>query len=450
MHPDRVRFLKKAPQGKGPVLYWMSRDQRSRDNWALLFAQETALEKKSPLLVVFCLVPKFSGAAFRQYAFMIKGLQEIEQSLKKKDIPFVCLFGDPKEKIPQWLRQTHASCLITDFDPLHIKRRWKDEVGRVIDIPFMEVDAHNIIPCWVASGKQEFGAYTLRPKIHRLLDEFLEEIPPLKKHPVTWEKKSSDIDWTAVIKNLKIKAALPEVAWLTPGEKAAGKALHDFLQTRLAFYNNKRNDPNQKGQSDFSPYLHFGQLSAQRIALELRNISKCHDSKKSFLEELVVRRELSDNFCFYNSQYDQFEGFPNWAQKTLNEHRRDPREYLYTEGEFEKGQTHDPLWNAAQMEMVRKGKMHGYMRMYWAKKILEWTASPEEAQQIAVSLNDKYELDGRDPNGYTGIAWSIGGVHDRAWGERSVFGKIRYMSFNGAKSKFDVAEYIAENLTKGF
>jgi deoxyribodipyrimidine photo-lyase len=447
MHPDRVRFLKRGPQGKGPVIYWMSRDQRIRDNWALHYAQETALEKKSSLLVVFCLVPKFSGATLRQYAFMIKGLQEVEQSLQRKDIPFVCLFGDPTEKIPQWVRQINASYLITDFDPLRIKRRWKDEVGRAIGIPFMEVDAHNIVPCWAASGKQEFGAYTLRPKIQRLLDEFLEEIPALKKHPVLWRKKIPGIDWAAAIKALKINTHVPEVDWLTPGEKAARRALHNFLQTRLAFYTNRRNDPNQKGQSDFSPYLHFGQLSAQRIALEVRNIPKYHDSKKAFLEELIVRRELSDNFCFYNPQYDQFEGFPAWGQKTLNEHRRDTREYLYTEGQFEKGRTHDPLWNAAQMEIVKKGKMHGYLRMYWAKKILEWTASPEEALRIAVSLNDKYELDGRDPNGYTGIAWSIGGVHDRAWGERSVFGKIRYMSFNGARSKFDVNKYIAENLT---
>ena len=160
---------------------------------------------------------------------------------------------------------------------------------------------------------------------------------------------------------------------------------------------------------------------------------------------MIIRRELSDNFCFYNPNYDHFEGFPAWAQKTLNEHRRDTREYLYNQEQFEKAFTHDPLWNAAQMEMVRKGKMHGYLRMYWAKKILEWTPSPEEAQRIAIYLNDRYELDGRDPNGYAGIAWSIGGVHDRAWGERPVFGKIRYMSFNGAKSKFDVARYIAEN-----
>jgi len=215
--------------------------------------------------------------------------------------------------------------------------------------------------------------------------------------------------------------------------------------TGLSF---KKKRSNQKGQSNLSPYLHFGQISAQRIALEVRKARLDPEAQKAFLEELIIRRELSDNYCYYNPDYDRPSGFPAWAQKTQATHQDDRREYDYSSEQLEKAQTHDPLWNAAQMEMVHKGKMHGYMRMYWAKKILEWTKSPEEAQRIAITLNDKYELDGRDPNGYTGIAWSIGGVHDRAWGERPVFGKIRYMSYNGSKSKFDVKGYIADNLAK--
>ncbi len=445
MHPDRVRFLKKGPLGKGPIIYWMSRDQRSRDNWALWHAQILALKTRSPLLVVFCLVSDFLGATQRQYGFMIKGLQEVEQSLQKKNIPFFCLLGEPGKKIPQWITKVKASCLVADFDPLRIKRQWKDEIFNAIEIPFLEVDTHNIVPCWAASPKQEFGAYTLRPKILRLLEEFLEEIPQIKKHPFTWREKNPGIDWALILKKLRTDYTVPEVKWLVPGEKAAGEMLQYFLKTRLAPYSIKRNDPNETGQSDLSPYLHFGHLSAQRITLEVQKKLKDLDSKKVFLEELIVRRELSDNYCFYNPYYDRFEGFPSWAKKTLDEHRRDNRDYLYNDEQFEKGLTHDPLWNAAQMEMVRKGKMHGYLRMYWAKKILEWTPSPEEAQRIAIYLNDKYELDGRDPNGYAGIAWSMGGVHDRAWGERPVFGKIRYMSHKGAKTKFDVAGYIAEN-----
>ena len=162
------------------------------------------------------------------------------------------------------------------------------------------------------------------------------------------------------------------------------------------------------------------------------------------LEELIVRRELADNFTFYNTQYASFDGFPAWAKQSLNEHRKDKREYLYSLKQFEQAETHDPLWNAAQTQMINKGKMHGYMRMYWAKKILEWTPSPEEAMMIAIYLNDKYELDGRDPNGYAGIAWSIGGVHDRAWFDRPVYGKVRYMNYRGCESKFNVKEYIRQ------
>ena len=162
------------------------------------------------------------------------------------------------------------------------------------------------------------------------------------------------------------------------------------------------------------------------------------------LEELVVRRELSDNFCYYNDRYDSVEGFPDCAIQTLRNHREDRRPYAYSLSQLEGAGTHDELWNAAQMEMVKKGKMHGYMRMYWAKKILEWTGSPEEAFEIALYLNNRYELDGRDPNGYAGCAWSIGGVHDRAWFERPLFGKIRYMSYNGCKSKFNVNDYIRQ------
>jgi deoxyribodipyrimidine photo-lyase len=442
MHPERLRTLKPGKTGSGPVVYWMSRDQRCRDNWALWYAQQTALQIRVPLRVDFCLATLFLGAAWRQYAFMLRGLQEVEKNLTEKNIPFSCLTGSPEKEIPAFVQRIEAAVLVADFDPLRIKRSWKQAASRKIGIPFLEVDAHNIVPCWAASPKQEFGAYTLRPKIQRLLPDFLEEIPALKKHPYPWKEKIPTTDWENMLTNLKVDRSVPEVAWLRPGEKAAQKALGDFLNNGLAPYDAKRNDPTLKGQSNLSPYLHFGQLSAQRVALEAQRTGVPVASKAAFLEELIVRRELSDNYCYYNPFYDQFEGFPEWARKTLHAHRKDRREYLYSREQFEVGQTHDPLWNAAQMEMVRSGKMHGYLRMYWAKKILEWTPSPEEAQRTAIYLNDRYELDGRDPNGYTGIAWSIGGVHDRAWGERPVFGKIRYMSFKGSKSKFDVEKYI--------
>jgi deoxyribodipyrimidine photo-lyase len=424
----------------------MSRDQRLQDNWALLYAQERALEQKVPLAVVFVLAPRFNGATLRQYAFMIQGLREVEKGLREHNIPFFCLTGNPGRELPLWIKKTGASCLITDFDPLKIKVGWKATLAKAVSIPFLEVDAHNIIPCWRASSKQEFGAYTLRPKIFRLLDEFLEGIPLLKKHPFSWKVTVPVVDWTFLLRGLAIDRTVAEVSWIVPGEKAARKSLKDFLEKGLVSYAETRNDPNKAGQSNLSPYLHFGQLSAQRVVLELKKTSKQSESLKAFLDELIIRRELSDNFCHYNQDYDRFEAFPAWGQKTLQEHRRDVRPYLYRLEQFEGAGTHDPLWNAAQKEMVERGKMHGYLRMYWAKKILEWTESAQEAQRIAIALNDRYELDGRDPNGYAGIAWSIGGLHDRAWGVRPVFGKVRYMSYQGARSKFDVDRYVSQNL----
>jgi deoxyribodipyrimidine photo-lyase len=438
----RVRSINRKEPKQGAVVYWMSRDQRVRDNWALLFAQETALKARVPLAVVFCLAPKFLNATMRQYGFLLRGLEGVEESLRQKNMAFFLLSGEPSNELPSFLERNGAGTLITDFDPLRIKRKWKDEVGRRISIPFFEVDAHNIVPCWIASSKQEYGAYTLRPKLHRLLAEFLTAFPVPRRHPLSWPGRCSPVDWTGARRAIKADRGVPEITWLKPGEKEARRMLLSFLKRKLASYASVRNDPVKDGQSNLSPYVHFGHLSAQRIVLEVLSTRVAEESKESFLEELIVRRELSDNFCFYNPDYDNSSSFPDWARESHIKHGKDIRERLYSLQQLEEARTHDDLWNASQREMVVRGKMHGYLRMYWAKKILEWTRSPEEAMKIAIYLNDRYELDGRDPNGYTGIAWSIGGVHDRAWGERPVFGKIRYMSYNGCRSKFDVEAYI--------
>lgn len=445
VNEKRVRLLQKGDETNGPVVYWMSRDQRVHDNWALLFAQQLALEKKKSLVVIFNLVPDFLEATIRQYGFMLKGLMEVESELKQYNIPFFLLLGKPEEKIPEFLKKINAAIIVSDFDSLRIKRFWKRDVAKKISIPFYEVDAHNIVPCLFVSDKLEFAAYTIRPKIHKGLLEFMDEFPSLKKMSNS-EISSDRIDWAKVEKSLKVNRDVKEVDWIKTGESAGIKSLKDFLKNKFDVYNDLRNDPTKDGQSNLSPYLHFGQISAQRIALETQRINGNKDSEKSFLEELIVRRELADNFCYYNKNYDSFEGFHDWAKTSLNEHRKDEREFVYSLKEFEQGKTHEDLWNAAQIEMVKTGKMHGYMRMYWAKKILEWSKSPEEAMRIAIYLNDKYELDGRDPNGYTGIAWSIGGVHDRPWFERPVYGKIRYMNRNGAEKKFDIKSYIGKFL----
>ncbi len=443
INEKRVRLLQKGNETNGPIVYWMSRDQRVHDNWALLFAQKLALEKKKSLVAIFNLVPDFLEATIRQYGFMIKGLREVESELSKFNIPFILTSGKPEEEISKLVKNINASILVSDFDPLRIKRIWKRDVAKQISVPFYEVDAHNIVPCLLISDKIEFAAYTIRPKIHKAIFEFMDEFPSLKK--MSKSVISPDkIDWIEIQKSLKINFDVKEVDWLNPGAAAAQKTFDHFLKNKFENYHELKNDPTKDYQSNLSPYLHFGQISAQRIALKTEKYEGNIESKKVFLEELIVRRELSDNFCYFNKNYDSLDGIHIWAKTTLNEHRKDEREFVYSLEDFEKANTHEDLWNAAQMELVTTGKMHGYMRMYWAKKILEWSKSPEEALKIAIYLNDKYELDGRDPNGYTGIAWSIGGIHDRAWFERPVYGKIRYMNRNGAGKKFDIKSYIGK------
>jgi deoxyribodipyrimidine photo-lyase len=257
------------------------------------------------------------------------------------------------------------------------------------------------------------------------------------------------IAWERVRDTLRVDRSVGEVAWLAAGESAAREALRRFV-AGMRGYATDRNDPTKAALSNLSSYLRFGQLAPQRAALDASAArATAREDADAFLEELIVRRELSDNFCFYNPDgYDRLEGlYPSfgndsWAQRTLRDHAADARPYTYSREDLERARTHDELWNAAQDEMVLRGKMHGFLRMYWAKKILEWTPSPQEALDVAIFLNDKYELDGRDPNGYVGCAWAIAGLHDQGWAERAVFGKIRYMNFAGCSRKFDVRKYV--------
>lgn len=443
LNQNRIRTLSKNTEVEKnkTVVYWMSRDQRVHNNWALLYAQQLANEKKSNLVVAFTLSPSFLGATLRQYDFMLQGLQEVEMELKKYNIPFILLVGEPARSIVTFVERNEICCVVTDFSPMKISRKWKQDLVVKTSIPIFEVDAHNVIPAWITSEKQEYSARTIRPKIHSKLGEYLTDFPKLQKQimPNNISGKNK-IDWEQVYQSLDVDVSVKPIEWLKPGESGAQTVLENFLQNKLRTYAEERNDPSNDALSNLSPFLHFGQISAQQVALETKH-------SDAFFEELVVRKELADNYCLYNSNYDDFSGFPEWAQQTLLEHSSDKREYMYSRSELENAQTHDQAWNAAQIEMITTGKMHGYMRMYWAKKILEWTKHPKEALKIAIYLNDKYELDGRDPNGYVGIAWSIGGVHDRGWTERPIFGKIRYMNFNGLKRKFDIQKYIDKHIS---
>ena len=424
----RLRILKEAISNPGPVIYWMNRDQRVDDNWALLDAQAKAIELKQPLVVVFCMSKKMntiSGSKNnKQFLFMKQGLLVVREQLNKLNIPFIVRNGEADIELPKIIKEIKASHLFVDFNPLREVQAMVNSVKAKINITMFEVDAHNVIPAFYVTNKQEWGAYTLRPKVHKLLDKYLTEFPAVIKQAKT---------------NLNIKSDDKELL----GEEIkvvdyANLALKEFIEKRLKNYD-QRNDPNADATSRLSAFLHFGQLSAQRIALAAKQTKL---ASESFLEELIVRKELADNYVLYNPNYDNFEGLPDWAKKTLNKHLDDPRDYIYTLKQFEEGKTHDPIWNAAQLQMVKSGYMHGYVRMYWAKKILEWSKTPQDAIKTAIYLNDKYELDGQDPNGYVGVMWAIGGVHDRPWQERKIFGMVRFMNDKGMKRKFDVDAYI--------
>lgn len=440
--PRRVRRLNSAPDGDGPVIYWMSRDQRARHNWALLYACEKSIEFHRPLEVLFTLAPSFLGAPLRQYDFMLRGLTETCSILRETGIPMSVRFGEPGSTLPAYAAVRRAGAVVTDFSPLRLTRNWKRKAADGLGCALYEVDAHNIVPCWLASPKQEYAARTIRPKLHRLMGEFLTEFPEPEAPFQPSSISLVPVCWNELASALGADASVGPVQWPTPGESAAESRLQRFIGRGLGCYAEGRNDPNADGVSGLSPYLHFGQISAQHAALSVAGSNVAPENRESFIEELFVRRELAENFCFHNPRYDSFDGIPDWAKASLAEHAADLREHLYTPEEFESAVTHDPLWNAAQRSLVLTGAMHGYMRMYWAKKILEWSPTPAAAFDIAIALNDRYALDGRDPNGYTGIAWSIGGVHDRPWFDRPVFGRIRYMNASGCARKFDVRRYI--------
>lgn len=411
----------------------MSREQRVRDNHGLAAASELAVGTGTSLIVAFCLRKRCGAASRRSFDFMLEGLREVHADLASRGIGFVLLLGDAAEEIPK-LAPRLVTC---DFSPLTLSRRARDELAETLACPLIEVDSRNIVPAWVAADKHVYAAFHLRNRYRELLPQFLTELPEL----AAATGAAPDPDWHAAEAWVEAESHGPDLD--TPsGERAARTALNDFIANRLVGYSELRGRPDHDHQSRLSPYLHFGQLSAQRVALAARASTAPGADVESFIDEAVVWRELSDNFCLNVPEYASVDGFANWARTTLEDHAEDARDVIYDLSAFEQADTHDPIWNAAQLEMVRTGKMHNYMRMYWAKKILEWSESPAEAMRIAVLLNDRYELDGRDSNGYAGIAWSIGGVHDRPWRERAVYGKIRYMNDNGARRKFDVDAYI--------
>jgi len=441
IQPERIENLNPTtPRNRGFILYWMQATQRVRWNHALELAIRTANERKKPVVVGFGLTDSFPRANHRHYRFMLEGLRQVQENLARLGIRFVLRIGSPEAVAMDLARR--ADVVITDAGHLRIQRQWRNAVAAAIDCPLIEVETNLIVPVLTAADKEMYSAGVFRPRIQRHLPQFLVPLksgkPQISSMNLKIASESLD-DIDTVLRKINIDRSAGPSPVYSGGEDEALRRLDHFNGQKLDGYDEGHNDPTLDFQSDLSPYLHFGQISPLQIALQVR--VTVSPGSAAFLEQLIVRRELSSNFVRFNSRYDQYDGLPGWARRNLNAHRKDKRPYRYAREQFEQALTHDPYWNAAQKQMVLTGKMHGYMRMYWGKKILEWSKSPQEAFDITTDLNDKYELDGRDPNGFAGVAWCFG-KHDRPWGTRPIFGNIRYMNDTGLKRKFDADRYV--------
>jgi deoxyribodipyrimidine photo-lyase len=430
-------------------VYWMQRAQRGVDNHAVDLAVHVANVLGLPLVVYFAGISNFPHANLRHYAFLNQGLPDIEADLAARNISFV-MRRAPHESHEQLLADVHAAFLVGDENPMREPEHWRKHLASRIRIPFWTVDSDVVVPSKLIE-KAQYGAYTIRPRLYKILPDFLVPFENSKaqhawKRPRGFHSDSVHEDMTRDWKDFD-RSVAPVDAW-KGGTHAALKRLKVFTGKLLTDYEAQRNHPEVDGTSCLSPYLHFGHISPVTIALAVAAAAKqnprLQSARDSYFNELIVWRELAVNFVRFTPNYDTADCAEPWAKTTIAEHARDERERLYTLHELETAQTYDDLWNAGQTQMVRYGWMHNYLRMYWAKKILEWTPDVATAMKYCVHLNDKYFLDGRDPNGYAGIAWAILGKFDRAWGSRPIFGKIRYMSGASTGKKFNSKLYIQQ------
>ena len=447
MFENRIKSInnKKMDKNGEFIIYWMQRSIRSSYNHSLEYAIHLANDLKKDLLVIFCFDREFSEINERSCYFLFESLKDVEENLKDRGIRFIILDSNPLiTKIQEYSKK--SVCIITDRAYLKYLREIREEAGEKISVRMIQIESDVVVPIEIASSKEEYSAKTLRGKLHKVLDFYLNKDFEYIEYEMNYLNKiKTDFDLEKIheiIENLNIDKTVRKSKYFTGGENTAKKILENFISEKLEGYSKFGNSPELEYQSNLSPYLHFGNISPVFIAEKISKFQKNRESVDDFLEELIVRRELAINFIYYNQDYDKFQSMTySWAYETMSKHKNDQREYVYSLEILEKSETHDKYWNSAQKEMLITGKMHGYMRMYWAKKIIEWSETFEEAYEIIKYLNNKYFIDGRDENSYAGIAWCFG-KHDRAWNERNVFGKLRYMNSNGLKRKFDIDKYV--------
>jgi deoxyribodipyrimidine photo-lyase len=428
------------------VLYWMQQSQRAEVNHALEYSILQANRLGIGVVVAFGLMDDYPEANLRHYTFMLEGLTETQALLKKRGIHMAVRRGSPPD-VALELGQ-HAAMIVCDRGYLKHQRLWRNKVARKAACSVVQVESDVIVPLETVSPKAEYAARTLRPKIQKHLDDYLIELKPVKVQHSTVDISINGLEWKRpadILAVLKIDRTVSDVTgFFKGGTSRAKKIFSNFVRSRLKNYEKNHNQPQTDDISHMSVYLHFGQISPLYLSLKINKADHGSDSDKAaFLEELIVRRELAANFVYYHRNYDNFDCLPEWAKHTLNDHRKDRRPYIYTRRQLEDAKTHDPYWNAAMQEMKHTGFMHNYMRMYWGKKILEWSSSPELAFRNTLAINNKYFLDGRDPNSYAGVAW-IYGVHDRAWPQRPVYGKVRCMMASGLERKCDIRGYVSK------
>jgi len=425
----------------------MQHAQRGIDNPALDVAVEAANILRKPVVVFFAPVPFYPHANLRHYRFLNEGIADIADALKKRNVGFV-LRRYPDHSLAKFCDEVKAVLVVGDENPMREPEGWRQTAAKKLTVPLWTVDADVIVPSKLLE-KAQYAAHTIRPRLQAQLKMYLVPSENPQAH-LAWKKPAGliSLDPAAdITEGWQLDRSVSPVPNWRGGTFEAFRLLRDFVEHKLRGYGTQRNKPEVDHTSRLSPYLHFGHISPITVALAVEKSDAPKADKEAFLNQIVTWRELSVNLVRFNPNYDNFECAEPWAHRTLAKHARDLRPVLYTEKQLEDAETHDPLWNAAQMQMVNTGWMHNYVRMYWAKKILEWSRTPAEAHHIAVYLNDKYELDGRDPNGYAGIAWAIVGKFDRPWFERPIFGQIRYMSGESTGKKFDSKKYIQQNLS---
>ena len=455
---ERIRTLGDAPHCPQPryVLYWSQMNRRVSFNHALLHAVELANLHGLPLLVYEGLTCTYKAANRRIHTFILEGVPHTAAELKRRGAGYFFYLRARRSEPNDLLYRlaAHAHTVVTDDYPVFIAAQHNQSVASRIETPFVAVDSSCIVPMSVHE-KQAWAAYTIRPKIQRELPRFL-RAPDKTSLRHKWREDLLPADVVALrtavtaeaipklVGTCEIDQSVPVSSAFHGGAEEASRRLELFLENNLLRYAAEGNKPSAHATSNLSSHLHFGHISSLEIALAVQEYAEQHSLMAGeFLEQLTVRRELAFNFARFSASPESFASLPDWARRTMEKHAGDPRPFLYSPEQFEKADTHDPLWNAAQKELLLRGIIHGYYRMYWAKKIIEWSPNYEEALQLMIRLHDVYALDGRDPNTYTNILWCFG-LHDRPWVERPVFGQLRYMSFDGMKRKTDINAYVRE------